>query len=223
VHVVEETEYPFRGTVRITVNPATPIAFPLRLRIPAWADAATIHVNGKLQPTPAAGSYARIERTWNSGDVVELHFPMVPKLSRGYNDSVSLERGPVVFSLPIGESWVKLRDRGITADWQVFPATQWNYALAVTPEDAHALPVEELPVSAVPFTLKGAPLKLQVNARKLTEWRAIDGVADPVPQSPIHSNEPEEKITLVPYAAAKLRITAFPQLTSPRGVTQKTT
>ena len=38
-------------------------------------------------------------------------------------------RGPLVFSLPIGEDWVKLRSRGMTADWQVFPSSEWNYAL----------------------------------------------------------------------------------------------
>jgi hypothetical protein len=43
--------------------------------------------------------------------------------------------------------------------------------------------------------------------------RAEDGVADPVPGSPVTSNEREETIKLIPYAAAKLRITAFPQLT----------
>jgi hypothetical protein len=35
-----------------------------------------------------------------------------------------------------------------------------------------------------------------------------------LPQSPVTSNEPEEEITLIPYAGAKLRITAFPQLGS---------
>jgi hypothetical protein len=50
-----------------------------------------------------------------------------------------------------------------------------------------------------------------VKARKLNEWRAEDGVANPLPQSPIASDQPEETIMLIPYAAAKLRITAFPQ------------
>jgi hypothetical protein len=40
----------------------------------------------------------------------------------------------------------------------------------------------------------------------------VDGVAEPVPKSPVASSEPEENISLVPYAAAKLRITAFPHL-----------
>jgi hypothetical protein len=212
VQVLEETDYPFRGTVRMTVKPAAPVGFPLRLRIPAWANGATIHINGEAQPIPARAGFARIERTWKSGDVLELMLPLSPRLSHGYKDSISLERGPLVFSYAIGEDWVKLQDRGMTADWQVFPATPWNYALAVTQDDVHELPVQELCVCTSPFSLKGAPVKMKVNARKLPEWQAVDGVAEPVPQSPVTSTEPEEQITLVPYAAAKLRITAFPQL-----------
>jgi DUF1680 family protein len=211
VHVLEETDYPFRGTVRITVNPSASVKFPLRLRIPAWASAATISINGVAQPTPSVGAFARVERIWQSGDVVELTLPLAPRLLSGYKDSVSIERGPLVFSYPIGESWVKLRDRGMTADWQVFPSTSWNYALAVDKESIGNLPVEEQPVGSSPFSLKGTPVKLQVNAHKLHEWRNVDGVADPVPQSPVTSDQLEEQLMLVPYAAAKLRITAFPQ------------
>jgi uncharacterized protein len=53
-------------------------------------------------------------------------------------------------------------------------------------------------------------LKLKAIARKLPNWQAVDGVAEPVPKSPVTSEQPQEQITLVPYAAAKLRITAFP-------------
>ena len=56
----------------------------------------------------------------------------------------------------------------------------------------------------------GTPVKLRVKARRLDAWLAEDGVADPLPQSPVSSDKPEETILLIPYAAAKLRITAFP-------------
>ncbi len=120
----------------------------------------------------------------------------------------------MVFSYPIGESWVKLRDRGMTADWQVFPSSQWNYALALPEPGLEKVRVEELPVGKSPFSLAEAPVKLSVEARKVPTWRAVDGVADPVPESPITSTESIETITLVPYAAAKLRITSFPELKS---------
>jgi len=213
VHVVEETDYPFRGAVHVTINPGSPLAFPLLLRIPAWATEATIKVNGRSQPAPSPGSFARVERTWKAGDHVDIEFPLEPRVSRWFRDSVAVERGALVFSYGIGEDWLKLRDRDMTADWQVYPTTQWNYALAL--DDAspsQRISVVETEVGNQPFSAKNVPVKLQVKGRKLPDWRAVDGVADPVPQSPVTSDQPEETVTLIPYAAAKLRITAFPQL-----------
>ena len=213
VHVVEETAYPFRGAVRLTINPSAPLAFPLQLRIPAWAAGTELRVNGQAQPGPTPGSFARLERTWRTGDRVEVAFPMNPRVSRGFNDSMAIERGPLLFSFGIGESWVKLADRGMTADWQVFPSTPWNYAVDVDQQQpAKSIQVSESEVGDSVFAARHTPVRLSVKARKVPTWRAEDGVADPVPQSPVSSSEPEEHITLVPYAAAKLRISAFPQL-----------
>jgi hypothetical protein len=212
VHLVEETNYPFRGTVHLTVNPVSPLAFPLLLRIPQWAAGTKIRVNSQLQPQPAAGSFARIERTWKTGDRVEVEFPLEPRVSRWFQGSVAVERGPLVFSYPIGEDWLKLRDRGMTADWQIYPTTQWNYALAIDPSSpTYGIAVVETEMKELPFSAKNTPVKLEVKGRKLPQWRAVDGVADPVPESPAMSAQPEETITLIPYAAAKLRITAFPE------------
>jgi hypothetical protein len=150
---------------------------------------------------------------WRRGDIVTIEFPLDVRASRGFQGSISLERGPLVFSYGIGEDWLKLRDRGMTADWQVYPTTPWNYALAVDPENAaRDVVVKEASVGEGAFTKAGAPVRLEVNARKLPSWVAVDAVANPVPQSPAKSEEAKEKIVLIPYAAAKLRITSFPQL-----------
>ena len=174
VHVREETGYPFRGSIRLTVNPASPVAFPLQLRIPAWAEGTSLHVNGGPASSPQPGTFTRVDRTWQRGDLVTMEFPLTPRASRWFNDSVALERGPLVFSYGIGEDWLKLRDRDITADWQVYPTTQWNYALAASPEDAApAVSVTEAAVGEGPFTGKGAPVQLHVKARKLPTWLGV--------------------------------------------------
>ena len=212
VHVVEETGYPFRGNVRLTVNPASPLSFPLQLRIPSWADGASVTVNGRASVKAEPGSFARIEQTWKTGDRVEIAFPMTPRVSRWFNNSVAIERGPLVFSYGIGESWVELRKRGMTADWEVFPTNDWNYALLVDSEaPAKSIEVKEAEVGEGPFTRRHCPVQLHVKARKVDEWRAEDGAANPLPKSPVATKESEETIALIPYAAAKLRITAFPQ------------
>ncbi len=206
-----ETEYPFRETVRITVDPARNASFPLLLRIPAWAEGATLTVNGKASPSAAVpGTFARLHRLWKPGDTIELRLPMQPRVQRGFHNSLTLARGPLVFSHSPGETWVKLRDRKPTADWQVFPTGNWNYALRVNEASVHSIKVTEAPVPARPFAAEGTPVRLLVPARLLNGWRSADGVAAPVPAGPQLSAEPEETLTLIPYAAAKLRITAFP-------------
>ena len=216
VRVTEETDYPFRGQVRLTISPERPLHFPLQLRIPGWAKSAAIRVNGERLASPDPGTFARVERTWKAGDHVEIDFPLRLRISRWFNNSIAVERGPLVFSYGVGEDWVKLADNGLgSADWQVFPTTPWNYALdmdADNPEDS--IKATELPMDKAPFSKRHAPVQLLAQARQLKPWRADDGAANPLPQSPVASKEPKEALTLIPYAAAKLRVTAFPQLKS---------
>jgi len=216
VRVTEETDYPFRGQVRLTVVPDSPISFCLQLRIPGWANNAAVLVNGERLASPVPGTFARVERTWRAGDRVEIDFPMRVRTSSWFNDSIAVERGPLVFSYGIGENWVKLGGNGLgSADWQVFPTSPWNYALDVdmnSPETT--IKVAESPMGEGPFTGRHTPVRLLAPGRQVKSWRADDGAANPLPQSPLVSEEPKETLTLIPYAAAKLRITAFPRLKS---------
>ena len=213
VVIDEETMYPFRSEIKLRIRSAESVHFPLRLRIPMWAEQSSVLVNGKRVGTPQVGSFAIIERRWQPDDKIEINLPMKPRLTHGYNKSATVERGPLVFSLAIGEQWEKLRTRGMTADWAVNPKSDWNYALAINPRTVdYALSVVEHSSAKDVFTLEGAPLHLEAKGKKIPEWKEEDGVAMPLPESPVQSNEPVETLKLVPYAAAKLRITAFPEL-----------
>ena len=124
---------------------------------------------------------------------------------------MSLERGPLVYSLRIGENWRKLRDKAPAADWEEYPTTPWNYALDMDLARPAAEVVEKT-LGAMPYSSEGAPVELRVKGRRLSGWRLANGSAGPMPAGPVSSREPLERLTLIPYGAAKLRITAFPRL-----------
>jgi len=101
----QKTRYPWDGSVKLTVQPATPAVFAMALRIPGWCRGATIKVNGRSVPVKTTKGYARISRCWRKGDRVELTLPMPverieanPKVRQDAG-CVALQRGPVVYCL----------------------------------------------------------------------------------------------------------------------------
>jgi hypothetical protein len=70
-------------------------------------------------------------------------------------------------------------------------------------------------MSQDPFTPDGAPVDIKITGRRVPQWTLVNGSAGPLPPSPVLSREPDETLTLIPYGAAKLRITTFPQIAQP--------
>ena len=211
VGIEEQTEYPFRDSLNLAIKLANSASFRLVLRIPAWAEGATVLVNGEAQSGVTAGRFYSLDRTWNNGDHVAIHFPMPVRISTWYNNSVAVERGPLVYSLKIGESWHKIKQTGPAADWEVYPTTPWNYALVLDPKHpADWFTVKENAIAKQPFDASSSALEITAKARRLPAWQLVDDSAGPLPVSPVTGGRSEETITLIPYGAGKLRITAFP-------------
>ncbi len=122
VRLTQETDYPWDGDVKVTVEPERPGEFELRLRIPGWSQGrpipgdlyrykdqqtaeVTIRVNGKPTPLKLEDGYAVLRRKWSPGDTLDLHLPMPVRrtlchekvqANRGH---VVLERGPIVYCI----------------------------------------------------------------------------------------------------------------------------
>jgi len=105
VHLEQETEYPWDGTIKIRIK--SEADFSLFLRIPGWCDSgAALKVNGSPWPEAVRPqSYCQIQRQWSPGDLVELNLPMPSRLMvanpgvSNIRDQVSIRRGPLVYCL----------------------------------------------------------------------------------------------------------------------------
>ena len=106
VALTQETNYPWDGDVKLTVEPERHGHFLVALRIPEWCDGASVRVNGRrLRTLDMHKGYARISREWESGDEITLRLPMAIRriesnpLVYGNSGRVALQRGPLVYCL----------------------------------------------------------------------------------------------------------------------------
>ncbi|MFI0235921.1 beta-L-arabinofuranosidase domain-containing protein [Streptomyces sp. NPDC016845] len=211
VTLTQETDYPFDETITLTVRADRPVDFPLRLRVPGWCEKPRLAVNGRTLPAGAGPSFAEIRRTWRTGDRVTLRLPQRTTLrtwSRNH-DSVSVDHGPLTYSLKITEKYVRTGGDDTFPEYDVHAASAWNYGLV--PGSTPTLRRRPGPLPGNPFTLDSAPVTLAARARRLPEWIADDEhVVAPLQPSPARSRAAVETVTLVPMGAARLRVTSFP-------------
>jgi len=88
VQFEEQTNYPFDEDIKFVFSADKAVTFPLYLRVPGWCNAAKILVNGKTWESSIVKQIIKINRNWNSGDVVELNLPMEIRSSRWYENSI---------------------------------------------------------------------------------------------------------------------------------------
>ncbi len=213
VKIQVETAYPFDSVIAIHVDVARPAMFPIELRIPAWASAATVRV-GDDEPKPAgAGRMHRLHRTWEGRTTIELVLPMRWRVERRYNNAVSLLCGPLVFALKIHEHWELVDGELPHGTWETYAADPWNYALAVVPHTEaleRSVGIEQREIGDCPFSPEAAPLRASVPVKVLPTWGIEHNAAAPPPPSPVRATGKIEHAEFLPYGCTNLRITELP-------------
>ncbi len=120
INLKQQTNYPWKGTVEISVYPEKKAKFPVHIRIPGWATGQPVpgntyrfsdhsngeiklSVNGKPFPYEIESGYAVIDKEWKKGDVVALDLPMEVRRITAIDsivdnrNKVALQRGPLVY------------------------------------------------------------------------------------------------------------------------------
>ena len=219
VTITQETDYPFNDTIRFKLSTPAAVQFPLELRLPQWCASPQVTVAGQAAQGLQPGKFFRIDRQWQNGDEIVVHFPMEIRATTGYLETLALERGPLIYSLQIDAKKNVLKSGPAGFDrYELTPASPWNYALALDPKNpAASVEFQQTAMPENPFVAQTTPVRLTAKARRLPEWTfARNGTeADEPPYGPVTSTEPEESIRLVPFGAQFLRITQFPYLGTP--------
>lgn len=222
VTIEERTRYPMEGNIKLLISLHSPASFPLHLRIPSWTKNASVTVNGSPVEASAPGSVTVISREWSDGDIVELSFPMKVTTDTWYENSISVERGPLVYALEIQEEWVRKDNSSDPIHgefyWEVHPKSPWNYGLVDfdDPEEAFDVTVDERKLDSNWYwNLESAPIVITAKAKRIPYWTLYNGMTGPIPYSRMYGNpvirdKREETIRLIPYGCTTLRISEFP-------------
>ena len=231
ISITNKTNYPFSEDLIFNIETDKSDVFPIYFRIPSWCKKSKVLINGKAIKTQIeAGKFLKIKRDWSNGDIVKLILPKdisVKKWEKNHN-SVSVNYGPLTFSLNIKERYVeKSSDKTAIGDsrWQedadreewptyeIYPDSDWNYGLILEDKLDNTFEVieREWPKDNFPFTNNSTPILIKANAKKIPNWKiGKTGLVGELMDSPVESNEKVEIIELVPMGGSRLRISSFP-------------
>ena len=173
-------------------------------------------LNGEIYLEEKGNQILKINRKWKDNDVIELILPMNIAISRWFNNSIAVERGPLLYALRIEEDWKDIKNEDAFGDYkEVRPLSAWNYGVCARMlEDlkANFEVIIKNEITNNPWNLLNAPVQIITKGKIIPEWKIYNETAGPLPYSNIQylKDEPEVDLILVPYGCTTLRISQFP-------------
>lgn len=215
ITVTETTDYPFKENIQFTIQTDKTVKFPFHLRIPEWCKNPKVYVNGNIQNINTNNNIVIINREWNQGDVIELNLAMDFRFSRWHENSLGIERGPLVYALRIEEEWREVTKTGYDDTfWEVYPKSPWNYAISKKQVENIDFKIEITDkIDANPWNLQNAPISVKTSGSRMPIWKLEKGSAGKTPSPswpPRKVEDFNEEIVLIPYGCTTLRISQFP-------------
>lgn len=188
ITIQQQTNYPWESEIQLTLQLQEPARFSLFARIPAWATEAAVKINGvpadtEIQP----GSYARLHRTWQSGDVIEISLPQPVRLVESNplvannRHRVAVMRGPLVYCVEqADQSGCDIRDIVLPtkSDWQIVNRPDLLGGIVTIQTEAYAAQDSEQHTLYRPYGSSTPTLKpVQLTAIPYYAWANRDAGA----------------------------------------------
>ena len=183
-------DYPASGRVRVSLSLEREAAFPLSLRIPAWAKGASVAVGGEIVPAEA-GALLTLNRQWQDGDELLLTLPMAVETQPCFHQAVCVCRGPLRFA------YAPPCDMQTAPDGGMLARAKAPFGVAL---------MQGAPIEA---REEGGSVSLIAQAAPLPGWGLRGADADQPPIDAPGALEPRE-VTLRPYAECPVRLSVLP-------------
>jgi hypothetical protein len=212
MEISETTDYPFDGIVKLHIDKIDdshePGEIPLWLRIPEWCREFSVYINDEAYACTVDNGYVKINRRFNEGDYIRLEMELKLYISYTGRGSVSIHYGSLLMALPIEGKFKKIRGDEPFADWEIFPDTEWRYAV-VANQVADAEITKQKPGDR-PFGDENPAVLASLNMVPAPQWRCERGNAGKLPEAFSVSKAKLINKKLVPYGCTRLRIAEFP-------------